>query len=95
MILSAFGARGRGPARASELAGAVMNLFLGAVCLLLGFNRALVFIGTGSSLPFGILGGALVLLGAARLWRWNVRRLKAKAEENAERAAPDDPNVAP
>ena len=89
----------RGTARTAELAGAIMNLFLGAVCLMCGLSGALVFVGTTSGLPFSILGGALVLLGGVRAWRWNARRLRQTAIERgageAASGAPGEPRDTP
>lgn len=71
--MSALGAGGRGRTRAGELAGAVMNLLLGAVCLFCGLSGKLLFVGTTSSLPFTIVGAVLAVVGGLRLWRWIAR----------------------
>jgi hypothetical protein len=71
--MSLFGAGGRGRTRTSELAGAVMNLLLGVICLFCGLSGKLVFVGTSSSVPFTVVGGVLVAVGGFRLWRWIAR----------------------
>lgn len=63
-------AGGKGRSRSSELAGAVMNVLLGAICLFCGLSGALSFVGTTSGVPFTVLGAVLAALGALRLWRW-------------------------
>ena len=59
--------------------GAILNIAMGAFCLVCGLGNYAQLIGTKTGTPLAILGGVLLALGLFRLWRWRSRRRRAIA----------------
>ena len=75
--------------RRAELLGAAANLLLGAVCLMCGLSKTLVFLGSSASWPFTAIGAFLVVVGGLRVARWLKGRNAAAPKEEPDGADGD------